>query len=451
MERPSCKRFRLAIGISLIYTAAIPLIADESTTSSGASIAEQLQQLRQQNSALQEQLQRQQRVIEDLGKRVEQLQATAATDHTQTAKRDPADAESSAAALTQATVGRIHLSGAGSVAFFSSQSHGPYAASDFRVDEARLLLEAPVWNDLYLFSELLLYQREEADLSLRAGEFYLDAENLSRFWGQDRQLNLRAGRVNIPFGEEYQHRHALDNPLISHSLIDLWGVNEGIEAYGSQGKFSYVLAVQNGPDDLANDFTGDKMVTGRLSYDPATWLHLSGSASRTGAIDFKREKFSAYWIGPGFIRSIGSPATTRFQAELLQGDVQIRLPGTTLTTAGGVLAYSDNDPAANNDRQIAYYSVELVQSLYEGFHAAARWSQMFSPKGYAVAGIGNPGEFAFGPKLTSELHLLSLGVGYRWSPQLVFKVEYSLESGTTVDHRKRDHENLFSATAAFGF
>ena len=451
MERFPRNKTRLAIGFFLISAAALPLRADEPASSSAPSIAEQLQQLREQNAALQEQLRSQQRVIEDLGKRVEQLQSTATPDHATPAKHESVDVESSAAALTKATVGRIHLSGDGSVAVFSSQSHGQFANTDFRVDEARILLEAPVWTDVYVYSELLLYQREEPGLSLHAGEFYLDAENLSKLWGQDRQLNLRAGRVNIPFGEEYLHRHALENPLISHSLIDLWGVNEGIEAYGSQGKFSYVLAVQNGPVDLADDFTRDKMVTGRLSYDPASWLHLSGSASRTGSIDFKREKFSAYWIGSGFIRSIGSPATTRFQADLLQGDVQVRLPGTTLTTAGGVLAYSDTDPAANNDRQITYYSVEAVQSLYEGFHAAARWSQMFSPEGYPVAGVGNAGEFAFGPKLTSELHLLSLGIGYRWSPQLVFKVEYSLESGRTVDHRKRDHENLFSATAAFGF
>ena len=177
MERLPRKQLRLAIGVLLISTAAIPLFADEALSGSGASIAEQLQQLRQQNAALQEQLQRQQRVIEDLGKRVEQLQTTAVTDRPESPRREPADAESSAASLTKATLGRIHLSGEGAVAFFSSQSHGPYAASDFRVDEARLLLEAPVWSDVYLFSELLLYQREEPDLSLRAGEFYLDAEN----------------------------------------------------------------------------------------------------------------------------------------------------------------------------------------------------------------------------------------------------------------------------------
>lgn len=446
MGRVRCTPIRANVGCLLLAASLIPSHADDSS----ASIADQLQQLRQQNSALQEQLHKQQQVIDDLGKRVEQLQSTA-PDHREASLRESSDTESSAAALTKATLGKLHLSGDGSVAFFTSQSHGQFSSSDFRVDEARLFLEAPIWNEVYLYSELLLYQREEPGLSLRAGEFYLDAENLSRLWGQDRQLNIRAGRVNIPFGEEYLHRHALDNPLISHSLMDLWGVNEGIEAYGSQGKLSYVVAVQNGPLDLADDFTGDKMVTGRLSYDPATWLHLSGSASRTGAIDFKREKFSAYWIGSGFIRSIGSPAVTRFQANLLEGDVQIRLPHTTLKSAGGVVEYSDNDQPRPNSRQIAYYNIEAVQSVYDGVHVAARWSQLFSPGGYAVAGNGNVGEFAFGPKMTSELHLLSLGIGYRWSPQLEFKVEYSLESGRTVDGKPRNHENLFGATAAFGF
>ncbi len=446
MGRFRCTPIRASAGSLLLAAALIPAHADDSS----ASIAEQLQQLRQQNSALQEQLHKQQQVIDDLGKRVEQLQSTT-TERRETSAHEPLDVEGSAAALTKTTLGKIHLGGDGAVAFFNSQAHGQFASSDFRVDEARLFLEAPIWNEVYLYSELLLYQREEPDLSLRAGEFYLDAENLSRLWGQDRQLNLRAGRLNIPFGEEYLHRHALENPLISHSLIDLWGVNEGIEAYGSLGQLAYVVAVQNGPLDLADDFTGDKMVTGRLSYDPTKWLHFSGSASRTGAIDVKREKFSAYWIGPGFIRSIGSPAVTRFQANLLEGDVQVRLPHTTLKSAGGVVDYSDNDQPASNTRQIAYYSVEAIHSLYDGLHVAARWSQLYAPDGYAVAGIGNVGAFAFSPKMTTELHLLSLGIGYRWSPQLVFKVEYSLESGRTLDGKPRTHENLFGATAAFGF
>src|SRR5437016_14557117 len=88
--------------------------------------------------------------------------------------------------------------------------------------------------------------REAQDLSLQLGEAYLDFENVSRLWNSDRMLNVRAGRMDIPFGEEYLNRDAIDNPLISHSLSDFWGVDEGLELYGRVGKFSYVLAVQDG-------------------------------------------------------------------------------------------------------------------------------------------------------------------------------------------------------------
>jgi hypothetical protein len=70
---------------------------------------------------------------------------------------------------------------------------------------------------------------EENDLSLRFGELYLDCEDVSRLWGQDRMLNLRVGRFYIPFGEEYLDRFAIDNPLISHSVSDLWGEDNGVE------------------------------------------------------------------------------------------------------------------------------------------------------------------------------------------------------------------------------
>lgn len=450
MNRTTSTLQRRLAAVLVACSTEISGFTEEGDPSSNLPIAEQLQQLRRQNAALQEQLRRQQQTIEELGRRVEQSHPAAAP-ATEPQLASASNAENEVVALTKATAGRIHLTGDGAVAFFTSQSRGQFPNSSFHVDEARILLEAPVWKDVYLFSELLLYEREVPKLNLRAGEFYLDAENLSRLWGHEGQLNLRAGRVNVPFGDEYLRRHPQENPLISHSLMDIWGVNEGVEAYGSLGRFSYVVAVQNGPVDQSTDFTGDKMITARISYEPTSWLHLSGSASRTGTIHVKSEKFSALWIGSGFIRSIGSPATTLFQADLLQADAALHFSETTLRAAGGMLAYSDNDPFAGNDRQIVYYTLEAVQPIHEGFHAAVRWSQVFSSGGYTVPGIGNAAAYAFGSLLTSELHLLSLGFGYRWSPQLLFKVEYSIQSGETSTHTERDHENLFGATAAFTF
>src|SRR5204862_1142451 len=117
---------------------------------------------------------------------------------------------------------------------------------------------APIWENVYFFTELNLMTREANDLSLQLGELYVDFENISRLWDRDRMLNLRVGRMDTPFGEEYQTRDAIDNPLISHSLSDLWGVDEGIELYGSVNKVSYAVAVQNGGVSGVRDFDGDK-------------------------------------------------------------------------------------------------------------------------------------------------------------------------------------------------
>src|SRR5207249_4163581 len=124
-------------------------------------------------------------------------------------------------------------------------------------------------KDVYFFGELNLMTRETSDLELKLGELYLDFENVSKLWNRERMLNVRAGRMYIPFGEEYLVRYAIDNPLISHSLSDLWGVDEGLELYGNIGKVSYVVAVQSGGPSGGRDYTADKSVAGRISFDPA--------------------------------------------------------------------------------------------------------------------------------------------------------------------------------------
>ena len=89
------------------------------------------------------------------------------------------------------------------------------------------------------------------------------------------------GRLDIPFGEEYLSRDASDNRLISHSLSDFWGIDEGVEVYGTLKHIQYVLAVQNGGHPSINDYNSDKSVTLRLGGDPVKWLHLGVSLMRT--------------------------------------------------------------------------------------------------------------------------------------------------------------------------
>jgi len=131
-----------------------------------------------------------------------------------------------------------------------------------------------------------------------------------------------------------------------------------VELYGRLGKFSYVLAVQNGSGaNGVQDFEGDKSVMGRLCFDPNENWHFSLSGMRTGNLDAQKDFISAVWFANGWFHSIGSPATTKFFTPTpWRGDITGRWKTGHVSTFGGYVRYDDNDPAADNARNIFYYS-----------------------------------------------------------------------------------------------
>jgi hypothetical protein len=259
-------------------------------------------------------------------------------------------------------------------------------------------------------------------------------------------LNVRLGQFYIPFGEEYQYRFAIDNPLISHSLSDIWGLNPGLELYGSWKPLTYVVAVQNGGISTLNDSTADKSVAGRIGYDPESWLHFSISGMRTGHLSVANDMISAAWFGGGFFSPLTTNATI-FQANMAEADAQAKWKGGYARLAGGYAGYDDNHPAGGDHRDIYYYYAEALQHLAPKFYAAARWSQIRVPGGYPI--VADSADF---PGLsTSDIWRLSLGLGYRFNEHLLLKVEYAFEQGRLSSGGVRDEENLFAAEAAFKF
>jgi hypothetical protein len=429
----------------LASTALVFLAGAGQLGASDTNLEQQVRALREQNAALLHQVQKQGDVLDALTQKVKELEAAGA-------ERENADSENSAAPTVSGfNFGKVNLSGEGGVAFFNTGSDGFAPDSDFRVDEARLFVEAPIWKEVYFYGEADLATRENTDLSLKLGELYLDFQDVSQLWGKDNQLNFRAGRLNIPFGEEYLTRNVIDDPLISHSLPDLWGIDSGVEFYGSAGKFSYAVAVQNGSGaDGVQDFDGDKSVAGRIGYDPASWLHFSLSGMRTGDLNVDKDGNSAIWFGNGFFHSIGTPATTTtFDANLVEGDLSVRWSGGHVSAFGGYARYDDNDTSANNGRDIFYYSVEGVQQLPHKFYSAVRFSEILAADGYPILGYGNYGTYNSNP--TTQLWRVSLGLGYRFSDRLVLKTEYSFERGKESDGDWRHHEDFFGTEAAFQF
>jgi hypothetical protein len=313
------------------------------------------------------------------------------------------------------------------------------------VDEARLFLDADVWENIYFYGQLDLITPQSPDNGLYLGELYLQFENLAKHWDMDQLLNARVGQFYIPFGEEYQYRFAIDDPLISHSLSDLWGYDPGIELYGSWRKLSYVVAVQNGGISTLNDNEADKSIAGRIGYDPASWLHFSASGMRTGNLSATKD-VSGIWFGNGLFGSIGSPGTRVFNVNLAELDSTARWNGGNVKLAGGYAGYGDDNPAGDDHRDIYYYYIEALQHLSSKLYGVARFSQIRAPEGYPL--IGDSTTFGI---LSSDLWRLSLGMGYRLNDHLTLKAEYMFEQGRFSTGGPRNHENMFATEAAFKF
>jgi hypothetical protein len=406
------------------------------------NLEEQVQLLREQNAILQQQMQKQSQTLDALTQKVQGLEAA-------NTEREKETSENSAPAQSGFNFGKVVLSGEGGVGFQKTGPEGFSPNSSFTVEEARLFLEAPVWKDVYFYSEVDLATPENNNAQANLGELYVDFENVSQLWGRDDQLNLRVGKMNIPFGEEYLTRYAIDNPLILSSVSDLWGFDSGVEIYGALGKWSYVVAVQNGGGNGLQDDNDDKSVAGRISFDPNQHLHFSVSGMRTGNINAQNGGTSAEWFGGGFFQSIGSPATTEFHVNAVELDTTARWASGYVKAFGGYAQYGDNDPAMGTSRDIFYYSAEVVQNLPKHFCAVTRFSEAIAANGYPIVGNGNPGYYF--SELTTDLWRLSLGIGYRFSDRLIIKTEYSFEGGPQVNGESRNQENFFGTEIAFKF
>lgn len=423
--------------------------------SAAATVEVRLEQLAEQNRRLEEQVRTQQQQIEELRAMVSGLKGSgerqdrAINDLRTQVSEEPAPVRP----RSMATAREVRLSGEAAFGFFRSGSAGALPNSEFRVDDAKIFLEAPVMKNVYLFAGLELATREASDEYFHVGDLYADFENISNAWGgASGLLNLRVGRFAIPFGEEYQRRSVVDNALIAHSLSDIWGIDEGVEIFGALDRFSYVLAVQNGGHKTIRDFDSDKAVIARVGFDPTAWAHVSASAMRTGDLTVAGDAFSEVWIGNGFFRALGPAATTStFSASLIQLDGSLHWKGTDLRAAWGQARFDDNDRVTNNARRLRFYSIEVEQQLVGKWYGASRWSELQAPGGYPLVGQGDFGTYVYRSPWTTDLRRLSLGGGYRFGPALVWKAEYGFERGRLITGVRRDQEDLFSTEVALRF
>ena len=161
----------------------------------GGVDAAQVRELMDENRRLQAQVAAEAKTIEALQKRVEAIDATGTKNQQELESlrgQINGDGAKAAAASGEQTV---RISAEVGFAFFKSGAEGNFANGEFRVDDAKVFLEAPVWKNVFFHSELDLITREASDNGFHLGEIYADVEDLPG------GLSLRAGRTYTPFGE----------------------------------------------------------------------------------------------------------------------------------------------------------------------------------------------------------------------------------------------------------
>ncbi|HEY1763979.1 MAG TPA: hypothetical protein VGF85_03585 [Opitutaceae bacterium] len=428
----------------LVGMASGPARADETPT-----VTAQLQTLIDTNRALQDQLTAQQKAIDDLKARLASLELGSGRAQASLPAAEPPASDSTSPSLPASDSGLgVRIGGEGGVAYFLTGRDGAFPNGAFRWDDAKLYLDASVWKDVYFYSELDLMTREASDQNVHFGEMYIDFENVSSLWQADRLVNVRVGRFYDPFGEEYQVRGVMENPLIAHSASDIWGMDQGIELYGQSGRVSYAAALMDGGVSRLNTAHDDKSIAGRIGFDPGGGVHLSASGMWTGWINAPNDVLSAIWFGNGFFRAI-SPAATRFEASLEELDASYRWKGGRASVAGGLVQFDDN--VRGDSRNMSYYTFEATQYLFDRLYGAVRFSGIRAPGGYPIAGLGNFEDYFFSSILTSELYRLSIGVGYQFAAPVELKFDYSPEWGRTTAGGGRDREDLFSTELGVKF
>ena len=441
---------------ALLFAGGLLAPAFASAQGADAIDPQQIRQIIEQNRLLQQQVNAQQKTIEDLRAKINEVGASSAQQEQELqgmrAQMGVAPAgESQAASSGQETV---RLGGVMGVAFFDSGPDGAYGRGDFRLDDAKVFLDAAVSNNVFLHTEMDLVTRETNDQNFHIGELYADIEGLASAWGDDQLLNVRAGRMYIPFGEEYEVRGVMDNPLISHSVSDIWGMDQGVEAFGQWTKLSYAAAVQDGGISSLHSAHSNKSLASRIGYDPSGWLHLSVSGMRTGQLS-TADALSALWFGNYFFHAL-SPTASGFWANLGEADASAHWSGGDVKVAGGIVRFGDNSATAADKRSMSYYYLEAMQHITDKLYGAVRFSEVDAPKGYTLVGQANSSaaqaEYTSPNALATNLSRLSVGLGYQFSPPVVLKVDFSPEWGRTLlGDDKRDQENLFSTELGLKF
>ncbi len=334
----------------------------------------------------------------------------------------------------------IDISGFGALGHYSTGSAGSKPVAGFEVKEASLFITADVWEGVSFFIELQTNRLGKDDqLFSRTGEVYVHITDLIP--SLKNTIGFKAGRIDLPFGEEYLWQDAIDNPLITNSVVYPYGWDEGLLLYGAISSVNWVVAITDGTDERSEEDESDKAINLKIYGNPFKNIYLSASWMKNGdaaksAVEFGGSHFQP--VGASHDSAVGdSPSTVvdgmlyelygKYSFNLLDRKAYIAL------SAGGA---SQEDEASAYDRSWRWFSIEPLYNVTNTLYTVLRYSQIGTyddQEGYHFDGkIFAGGNSAFGYD-TEKFSRLGLGIGYLPNPRTRIKLEYAKDHFELID------------------
>ncbi len=374
-------------------------------------------------------------------------------------------------------INRVHIGGNAAMRWMNGEARAQTDhTSSFMVSQADIVLDVDVAPNMTFWYDTSVV-REGVARGNPGEQLYARVDNvLHQEW-----LNMKLGRMFMPFGEEYLRWDGIDNPLGSYTTAFPWGQDEGVLLFGDilpNNKLSYAASLQNGNGGFNFDDNPSKTLTARLSSQILPWLHVSGSYLNLGKQGSTTAKGSAeFWISGFHISPLGTTTATGgaspsniVSGQAYEGDVVLtdsRLGRIWMNY--GSLATSDGGGAIFN-RTIRWYMAEITGYLPKTDKKAfliGRYSVVgtFNPKlGYRFAGTALAADTNASPYTAAnydqrDLFRYSLGAGYYFAKNVLGKLEYTWEDSHLIDPAQgvaaekavlRQH-NFFLAELAFKF